>query len=260
MNTTSHSREIDQFDHRIIEALLSDVGLADRASQWLVLAAILVGLLTFAVWFWLLGQPLLFALTLTITVFVIACPDALGLATPMAVMVGTGLGASNGILFKNAAALEEATKLDVIVFDKTGTLTMGQPKVIDVVPSGSVTDDELIGIAAAIEQNSDHPIALAILERAADLPRPDLLHFHYIDGRGASAEIGGAPVLAGNRRLMDENKIDLGELGEQAEVLKGEGRTVTDVSRSGKLIGLITVADAPRPTSAETIAPVESIA
>ena len=228
--------------------------LADRASQWLVLAAILIGLLTFAVWFWVLGQPLLFALTLTITVFVIACPDALGLATPMAVMVGTGLGASNGILFKNAAALEEATKLDVIVFDKTGTLTMGQPKVIDVVPASGVTDDELVGIAAAIEQNSDHPIALAILEHAADLERPDLVHFHYMDGRGASAEIGSAPVLVGNRRLMDENKIDLGELGEQAEVLKGEGRTVTYVSRSGKLIGLITVADAPRPTSAVTIA------
>ena len=97
--------------------------LADRASQWLVLVAIVVGLATFAVWFWVLGQPLLFALTLTITVFVIACPDALGLATPMAIMVGTGLGAMNGILFKNAAALENATKLTVVVFDKTGTLT-----------------------------------------------------------------------------------------------------------------------------------------
>ena len=228
--------------------------LADRASQWLVLAAILIGLLTFAVWFWVLGQPLLFALTLTITVFVIACPDALGLATPMAVMVGTGLGASNGILFKNASALEDATKLDVIVFDKTGTLTMGQPKVIDVVPASGVTEDELVGIAAAIEQNSDHPIALAILERAADLPRPDLAHFNYMDGRGASAEIDGAVVLVGNRRLMDENTVDLGELGQKAEVLKGEGRTVTYIARSGKLLGLITVADAPRPTSAATIA------
>ena len=107
--------------------------LADRASQWLVLAAIVIGLLTFAVWFWWIGQTLLFAMTLTITVFVIACPDALGLATPMAVMVGTGLGAMNGILFKNAAALEDATKLDVIIFDKTGTLTVGQPEVVDVV-------------------------------------------------------------------------------------------------------------------------------
>lgn len=227
--------------------------LADRASQWLVLAAIVIGLSTFTVWFWLLGQPLLFALTLTITVFVIACPDALGLATPMAVMVGTGLGAANGILFKNAAALEDATKLDVIVFDKTGTLTMGQPKVVDVVPAPDITEDELLALAAAIEQNSDHPIALAIRERAAGLELPGLTRFHYMDGRGASANVEDAAVLVGNRRLMDENAVDMGALGEPAEVLKGEGRTVTYVARLGRLAGLIAVADAPRPTSAATI-------
>lgn len=228
--------------------------LADRASQWLVLAAVLVGLVTFAVWFWVLGQPLLFALTLTITVFVIACPDALGLATPMAVMVGTGLGASNGILFKNAAALEEATKLDVIVFDKTGTLTMGQPKVIDIVPDTTVTADELLASTAAIEGNSDHPIALAIIERAGGLARPEVSHFHYMDGRGASAEIEERRYLVGNLRLMQENSVALGDLGGRAEELKGEGRTVTYVARDGRLAGLITVADAPRPNSAATIA------
>ena len=118
--------------------------LADRAAQWLVWAAILVGLLTFVVWFWVIGQPLLFAVSLTITVFVIACPDALGLATPMAIMVGTGLGAMNGILFKNASALEDATKLDVIIFDKTGTLTMGQPEVVDLVTADGATEHQVL--------------------------------------------------------------------------------------------------------------------
>jgi Cu2+-exporting ATPase len=118
--------------------------LADRASQWLVVIAIVIGLATFAVWFWWIGSPLLFALTLTITVFVIACPDALGLATPMAVMVGTGLGATNGILFKNAGALEDATKLNVIVFDKTGTLTMGQPRVVEIMAAEGQDEDEVL--------------------------------------------------------------------------------------------------------------------
>jgi Cu2+-exporting ATPase len=227
--------------------------LADRASQWLVLAAIVIGLVTFGVWFWVLGQPLLFAMTLTITVFVIACPDALGLATPMAVMVGTGLGAANGILFKNASALEDATKLDVIVFDKTGTLTLGQPEVIDVIPAPGVSADELLAIASAIEQGSDHPIALAINERAAGLPLPDVAHFDYMDGKGASATIGSDEILVGNRRLMEERSAKLAELGERAEVLVSEGQTVTYIARAGALIGLITVADAPRPTSAAAI-------
>ncbi|TIV81711.1 MAG: copper-translocating P-type ATPase [Mesorhizobium sp.] len=228
--------------------------LADRASQWLVLAAIVIGLVTFAVWFWWLSQPLLFAMTLTITVFVIACPDALGLATPMAVMVGTGLGAANGILFKNAAALEEATKLDVIVFDKTGTLTMGQPKVVEIVPAAGLTLDEVLQVAAAVDQGSDHPLAVAIVERAKDLKLPKVSGFLNIEGKGTSAAIGGDQVFLGNRRLMDEQKIDLLALGEKAEALKGEGRTVIHVARSGKLLGLIAIADTPRPTAIATIA------
>ena len=136
--------------------------LADKAAQWLVIAAIVIGLATFAVWFWWIGQPLLFAVTLTITVFVIACPDALGLATPMAVMVSTGLGAMNGILFKNASALEDATKLNVIVFDKTGTLTVGQPEVVETVMAAGITEDVMLLAAAAVEQGSAHPLAQAI--------------------------------------------------------------------------------------------------
>ena len=215
----------------------------------------MIGLGTFAVWFWVLGQPLLFAVTLSITVFVIACPDALGLATPMAVMVGTGLGAANGILFKNAAALEEATKLTVIVFDKTGTPTIGQPKVVDIVAAPDVSPDDILKVAAAVDAGSDHPdpLALAIVERAKGLELPNVADFLNIEGKGASANIDGAPVYLGNRRLMDDQKIGLGGLEAQAETLKADGRTVIHVARNGALMGLIAIADAPRPTAIATI-------
>ncbi len=228
--------------------------LADQAAQWLVLAAVAIGLITFAVWFWVLGQPLLFALTLTITVFVIACPDALGLATPMAIMVGTGLGAMNGILFKNAAALENATKLTVVVFDKTGTLTLGQPDVVDMVTAPGVSETQLLATAAAVEKFSEHPLALAILKRAGPDSAEAATAFTNIDGQGARAAIGADTVLLGNRRLMDAEKIPLEALASEAARLQGGGRTVVYVARAGKLIGLIAIADAVRPTSKATIA------
>jgi Cu2+-exporting ATPase len=228
--------------------------LADKASQWLVLIAVVIGLATFAVWFWWIGSPLLFALTLTITVFVIACPDALGLATPMAVMVGTGLGAQHGILFKNAGALEDATKLDVIVFDKTGTLTMGEPRVVEVVAAEGGAEDDALRAAAAVDRGSDHPLALAIVERAADLDVPQMAEFLNLEGRGARAEVAGKTVLVGNRRLMDEEGIDVGTLTAEAERLKGEGRTVVHVAQGGRMLGLIAIADAPRPSAKATVA------
>ena len=228
--------------------------LADQASQWLVLAAIAVGLLTFGVWFWVMGQPLLFALTLTITVFVIACPDALGLATPMAIMVGTGLGAMNGILFKNAAALENATKLTVIVFDKTGTLTLGQPDVVEIVTAPDVTEAQLLAVAAGVERFSEHPLAQAVLKRAGSAPAEVASNFSNIDGQGARATVGTDTVLLGNRKLMQSEQVNLDALAAQALQLEGGGRTVVHVARAGKLIGLIAIADAVRPTSKATIA------
>jgi Cu2+-exporting ATPase len=227
--------------------------LADRAAQWLVVVAIAVGLATFAVWFWWIGQPLLFAVTLMITVFVIACPDALGLATPMAVMVGTGLGATHGILFKNASALENATKLDVVVFDKTGTLTMGQPEVVEVVAAAGTTQDAVLGLAATVEQGSDHPLAQAIQRRADGLPREALAGFVNIEGKGARAQVAGQPVLLGNRRLMDEEKVNMAGLEEQAGRLQGAGQTVVHVAHGGRLVGVIAIADALRPTSAAMV-------
>ena len=228
--------------------------LADQAAQWLVWIAIVIGLLTFGVWFWVLGQPLLFALTLTITVFVIACPDALGLATPMAIMVGTGLGAMNGILFKNASALENATKLTVVVFDKTGTLTLGQPDVVEMVTAQGVDEERLLATAAAVEKFSEHPLALAVLKRAGEMATEAATGFANIDGQGASATIGADKVLLGNRKLMEEQQVGLEALAAEAARLQGGGRTVVYVARAGKLIGLIAIADAVRPTSKLAIA------
>jgi Cu2+-exporting ATPase len=227
--------------------------LADKASQWLVLIAIIIGLLTFGVWFWGLSTSLLFAVTLTITVFVIACPDALGLATPMAVMVGTGLGAKNGILFKNASALEDATKLDVVVFDKTGTLTMGEPQVVEVAVAASSDQEAILALAATVEQGSDHPLAQAIQRRAEGLTVSPLTGFANIEGKGARAEVNGAAVLLGNRRLMDEEHIDIASMAEQVTRLQGSGQTVVYVAQDGKLVGLIAIADAPRPTAAAMV-------
>ncbi|MBS0325660.1 MAG: copper-translocating P-type ATPase [Proteobacteria bacterium] len=227
--------------------------LADRASQWLVLAAIAIGLMTFAVWYWWLGQPLLFALSLTITVFVIACPDALGLATPMAVMVGTGLGAINGILFKHASALENATKLTAIVFDKTGTLTLGKPEVVEIVTAPGATEAEVLRLAAAVERNSEHPLALAILARAGAPEMPPATEFTNIDGQGAKGIVAGQQVLLGNRKLMDSSGIRIGDLLAEADRLQGGGRTVVHVGAGGHLIGLIAIADAVRPTSKATV-------
>tara|TARA_R110002124_G_scaffold257063_1_gene422721 strand:+ start:2319 stop:4022 length:1704 start_codon:yes stop_codon:yes gene_type:complete len=223
--------------------------LADKASQWLVVIAIVIGLLTFAVWFWWIGQSLLLAVTLTITVFVIACPDALGLATPMAVMVGTGLGARNGILFKNASALEDATRLDIVVFDKTGTLTMGEPQVVEVVVVAGSTEEAVLALAGTVEQGSDHPLAQAIQSKAEGLQLDPLTGFTNIEGKGARTEIGSKTVLLGNRRLMDEEKVDMASLKDEAARLQSAGQTVVHVAQDGKLVGLIAIADAPRPTA-----------
>lgn len=227
--------------------------LADRASQWLVLAAIVIGLLTFAVWFWWIGQSLLFALTLTITVFVIACPDALGLATPMAIMIGTGLGAKHGILFKHAEAIEKSARLDVVIFDKTGTLTVGQPEVIEVVVADGWTQERVLALAAAVEAHSEHPLAQAILKRAAPVAKKAEA-FSNIDGRGTTGVVEGAKMLLGNRLLMVAAGVALEPLQAQAERLQSGGRTVIHVSREEALIGLIAIADAIRPTSRGTIA------
>ena len=231
--------------------------LADKAAQWLVAAAVLFGLATFVGWYWFAGASLVFALTLAITVVIIACPDALGLATPTAVMVGTGLGALNGILYKNATALEQASQLQAVIFDKTGTLTVGQPRVVEVVAGDEgLTGDGLAWLVASAEQSSEHPLAEAVVayarERGQKLADPT--DFEAIPGHGLRAIVDGRAVLAGNRKLMRDHAIDLGALGERAAMLEGAGRTVVYAAVDGAMAGMIAIADALRPTSGTMVA------
>ena len=230
--------------------------LADSAAQVLTISAIVFGIATFAVWYWFAGAALVFAMLLAITVVVIACPDALGLATPMAIMVASGKGAQNGVLFKDATALEEAGRLQAIIFDKTGTLTIGQPQVVEIVADGTPVDDkELLRLVASLEQSSEHPLAQAVIEKAkADgltLSAPS--NFDAIPGHGARATVDGRIVLAGNRKLMDYNGIALDALSERAQVLEQKGNTVVYSAIDGSPGGLIAIADAIRPNAKQAI-------
>lgn len=224
--------------------------LADRAAHYLVLVAVFGGLLTFGIWYFLIGQSAVFALTLAITVVVITCPDALGLATPTAVMVGTGLGAEHGILFKNATALEEPAKLQAIIFDKTGTLTKGEPEVTHLVASGNpVSEEELLQLVASAEQGSEHLLAQAIVQAARQrgMELSPAETFEAIPGHGMIATVQNRQVLAGNRKLMKDRNIALDGMQEKAEEMEGGGQTVVYAAVNGKFAGLVAIADALRP-------------
>src|SRR5215216_571319 len=232
--------------------------LADRASQWLVIAAITTALATFIMWYAVELESVVFATTLAITVIVIACPDALGLATPMAIMVGTGLGALNGILYKNAVALEEASKIDAVIFDKTGTLTLGQPKVVEIVTTkDGISEDQLLHLVASVEQGSEHPMAQAILEKAHETKivttSDDVANFESITGHGVSATVDGRRVLIGNKKLMRDREIAITNIDNRAAELQGAGRTVILAAVDGRLQGAFAVADTVRPSSREAV-------
>ncbi len=241
--------------------------LADRAAEWLVLAAVSAGVLTFLVWFFVIGQTALFALTLAVTAVVIACPDALGLATPTAVAVGTGIGARNGILIKNATALEQASKIQAIIFDKTGTLTEGKPAVTNSVAFAAgklagLDEARLLQVAATAEADSEHPLAGAIVEGAKDrqLARLSYSQFKAIAGGGVQAQVDGDTVLVGTPKLLAENTIQL-QPAEQDELatLQAEGKTAMLVAMNGQVVGLIAVADRVRATARETIAELKAL-
>jgi Cu2+-exporting ATPase len=207
-------------------------------------------------WYWIAGATAIFSITLAITVVVIACPDALGLATPTAVMVGTGLGALNGILFKNATALEQASKVRAIIFDKTGTLTVGQPEVVEVVlAEGALPESEFLSIVASAEQSSEHPIAQAIVKYAQSrgYSLTPATGFEAIAGHGLRATVQNHSVLGGPGRLMRDQNVELGALEARGETLQDAGRTIVYSAIDGKAGGIIAVADALRPTARQTI-------
>ena len=227
--------------------------LADRAAFWLVLVALGAGSATFLTWL-AVGRPASEALLFAITVVVITCPDALGLATPTAIMVGSGLGARRGILFKNATALETAARIDTVVMDKTGTLTKGQPDVVDVI-SDQLDANRLLAYAAAVESHSEHPLAQAVVRRAADdgVPVPEATGFVNVAGHGARATVEGRRVAVGSPRLMRDGGVDLGSLEVRRQQVAADGRTAVIVAVDGRAVGVLGIADAVRETSAAAV-------
>jgi len=228
--------------------------LADRAAFWLVLVALAGGAATLLTWL-LVGRSFAAAMLFAITVVVVTCPDALGLATPTAIMVGTGLGAKRGILFKNALALEASASIQVVVMDKTGTLTKGEPEVTDVI-TGSLPEREVLRLAAAVERESEHPLAQAVVAHAEGLgiPAASAAGFENVPGYGALARVDGEAVAVGNNRLMAREGIDLGGLAARRDEMTSSGRSVVWVAAGGRAVALIGIADAPRPTAAAAVA------
>ncbi len=235
--------------------------LADRAAFWLVFVALVGGVGTLAVWLLATDRSLGTAMLFAITVVVITCPDALGLATPTAIMVGTGLGAKRGVLFKNAVGLETSARIQVVVMDKTGTLTKGEPEVTDVITAPGRDEAELLRLVAAVERESEHPLADAVV-RYADTHGTapvSARHFENVPGHGASAVVDGHSVAVGNLRLALREGVDLGPLAERREELAGTGRTVVIAAVDGQAAGLIGIADAPRETSARAVAELHAL-
>ena len=225
---------------------------ADAVAQWFVPGVMAAAVGTFALWFFGLKKgDWERAILNACDVLTVACPCALGLATPTALMVGSGAGAARGVLYKNGGALENAWKADAVVFDKTGTLTVGEPTLTDVCPIPGVTEEDLLHIATAIETHSDHPISRAVTARAkGDLGVTD---FAYLPGRGVKGNIAGETVLCGNRALLSEHGVPLAAL-ERLPDLRKEAKTELCVAKGGKLLGVLGVADVLREDARDTVA------
>ncbi|MCH8883854.1 MAG: heavy metal translocating P-type ATPase, partial [SAR324 cluster bacterium] len=231
-------------------------GLADKVAGYFVPAVVLAALAAFVVWAWVGPAPAMaYALINAVAVLIIACPCALGLATPMSIMVATGKGASLGVLFKHAEAIEVLRQVDTLVVDKTGTLTLGKPKLVTVVPAPGWDEEELLGVAAALERASEHPLAAAVVEGAAErgVPMQEAEDFEAVTGKGVTARVGGRRAALGNRTLLDALGVPPAGLDDQAERLRGEGQTVVFVAVEGRPAGLLGVADPVKETTPEAI-------
>jgi P-type Cu2+ transporter len=229
--------------------------LADRAAEYLVILAVGSGIVTFLAWYFLGNAAAITAMTFAISAVVIACPDALGLATPTAVAVGTGIGARHNILIKDAATLENVSRIDAVVLDKTGTLTEGKPSLTDVSALDGRSEEELLRLVVPAEKNSEHPLAEAIVAGARErgIDPGDAAGFEAIAGHGIRAEVDGHAVLVGNRKLMDESGVDVFGLEERAAALAQQAKTPMFVAVDGKASGLVAVADTIKPSARETL-------
>ena len=233
--------------------------MADTVSGWFVPAVIAVALLAFVAWaVWGPAPALSYGLVAAVSVVIIACPCALGLATPMSIMVGVGKGASAGVLIKDAEALERMERVDTLVVDKTGTLTEGKPKVVAVVPAAGLSEDEALALAAGLERSSEHPLAAAIVAAAEErgLALREAAGFASLTGKGVTGTVDGRAVALGNAKLMADLGVDLGGLQEEADRLRGDGATALFLAFDGKAGGVVAVAD---PIKATTPAALERL-
>jgi Cu2+-exporting ATPase len=229
--------------------------LADQAAQYLVIVAVGAGLVTFAAWTLIGHVSFITALTFAISAVVIACPDALGLATPTAVAVGTGIGARHNILIKDAATLEGIAAVTAIVLDKTGTLTEGKPSVTDLIPAGASDESTLLRLVAAAEQGSEHPLAEAIVgaARSRGVALAPATAFTAIAGHGIEATVEGHRLLVGNRKLMTDRGVDIAALESRVTDLATAGKTPMFAAVDGQAAGIVAVADAVKPTAAQAV-------
>jgi Cu+-exporting ATPase len=229
--------------------------LADKVSLYFVPGVIIISISAFLFWF-LTGQPFVFALTILIAVLIIACPCALGLATPTAIMVGTSLGAENGILIKSASALESAHKLQTIIFDKTGTLTKGEPVVTDIVPLSEYNQEDVLKLAATGERGSEHPIGKAIVQEAKEkeIEMGGGKNYETIAGEGIKCEYQGKIIFVGNRTFIKKNELEINSIVETSlQKLENEGKTAIIVAFDKKIVGVVAVADTLKEFSKEAI-------